>query len=118
MNYEGDLVSLVIPIIYFKLWLIIIKSWGCIGVCLVLGLIGWHDIELGCVDFDSWGVCLRCKCYKDGEWFSNVPYYEIICKCANLTYMNCNERTILMKFLLSYDDDDYVYIWFMPYDLQ
>ena len=26
INYEGDLVSLVIPILYFKLWLIVIKS--------------------------------------------------------------------------------------------
>ena len=30
--------------------------------------------------------------------------------------MNCNERTILMKFLLIYDDD--VYTRVRPYDLQ
>ena len=30
--------------------------------------------------------------------------------------MNCNERTILMQFLLSYDDDDYTRD--RPYDLQ
>ena len=35
-----------------------------------------------------------------------MPYYEVICKCSNLTYMNCNKRTILTQFLLSYDDDD------------
>ena len=37
-----------------------------------------------------------------------MPHYEVILKgqCANLTYMNYNERTILLKFLLSYDDDD------------
>ena len=44
-----------------------------------------------------------------------MPYYEVICKCANLTYMNCNERIILMQFLLRYDDDDY--IRYRPYEL-
>ena len=68
MNYEGDLVSLVIHIIYFKLWLIVIKSWCCKGVCLVLGLIGWYVIELKCLDYDLWGVGLRCICYKNGGW--------------------------------------------------
>ena len=31
------------------------------------------------------------------EWYS-----------TNLTCMNCNERTILMQFLLKYDDDDVI----------
>ena len=116
MNYEGDLVSLVIPILYFKLWLIVIKSWCCIGVCLVLGLIGCYDVELKCLDYVWFVRCwLICKRYKDGEGFTNVPYYEVICKCANLTYMNCNERVILMQLLLSYDDDDYIRD--RPYDL-
>ena len=77
MNYEGDLVSRVIPIFYFKLWLIVIKSWCCIGLCLVLGLIGLCDVELKCLDYDLWGVGLMCKCYKDGKWFTNVPYHDM-----------------------------------------
>ena len=36
MNYEGDLVSLMIPI----------------GIFLVLGLIGWYNDELKCLDYD------------------------------------------------------------------
>ena len=52
MNYEGDLVSLVIPILYFKLWLIVIKSRCCIGVCLVLGFKGWYYVELKFLDYD------------------------------------------------------------------
>ena len=52
MNYEGDLVSVMIPILYFKLCLIVIKSLCCIGVCLVLELIGWYDVELNCLDYD------------------------------------------------------------------
>ncbi len=43
-----------------------------------------------------------------------MPYFGVICKCANLTCTSCNERTVLMKFLLSYDDD---YIRDRPYDL-
>ena len=43
-----------------------------------------------------------------------MPYYDVICRCANLICMNCNERTILMQFLLGYDDD---YIRDKPYDL-
>ena len=105
MNYEGDLVSFMVPIFYFKLWLIVIKSWYGIGVWLVLGLIGFYDVELKCLDYDLWGVVLRCTCYKDGEWFTNVPYYKVIYKFANITYMNCNERTILMQLLLRFDDD-------------
>ena len=82
MDYEGDLISLVIPILYFKLWLIVIKSWCCIEVCLKLGWIGWYDVELKCLDYDLWGVGLICKCYKDGEWFTNVPFHDkkmVIC---------------------------------------
>ena len=60
---------------------------------------------------------MRCKCYKDGESFTNAPYYDVICECAKLTYMNCNERIILMKFLLTYDDDD-EYKMVRHYDLQ
>ena len=61
--------------------------------------------------------CLRCKIYKDVELFRNVSYHEVICKWSNLTYMNCNERIILMQFLLSYDDDDDVYTRVRPYEL-
>ena len=46
---------------------------------------------------------------------TNVPYYESDMKCVNLTYMNCNERIILIQLLLSYDDDDYT--WSRTYDL-
>ena len=52
-------------------------SWCCIGVYLVLGLIGWYDVELKCLNYDLWGVGLRCKCYKDDEWFTNVPYHDM-----------------------------------------
>ena len=49
-----------------------------------------------------------------------MPYYHVICKCVNLTYINFNERIILMEFLLSYDadgaDDDYTRV--RCYDLQ
>ena len=45
------------------------------------------------LDYDLWAISLRCKCYKDGEWFANV---------------NCNERTILMQFLLRYDGNDVI----------
>ena len=31
-----------------------------------------------------------------------------LCKCANHNYMNCNERSILVQFLLGYDKDDYI----------
>ena len=48
--------------------------------------------------------------------YTNVPYYEVICKCANISYMNCNEMIVLMQLLLSYDDDD-VYTRVRPYDL-
>ena len=116
MSYGGDLVSLMISIIYFKMWLIVIKSWCCIGVCLVLGLIGWYDVKSKWLDYGFWGFVLRCKCYKDGEWVANVPYYEVIRKCAKLTYMNCNERIMLMQILLSYDDDEYTRV--RPYDLR
>ena len=62
------------PYFLLQLWLIVINSWCCIGVCLVLRLIGWYDVELKCLDYDLWGVVLSCKFYKDGEWFTNVPY--------------------------------------------
>ena len=55
-------------------------------------MIGWYDVELKCLDYGLWGVGLRCKCYKDGEWFTNVPFYEGICKCGNFTYINCNKK--------------------------
>ena len=63
-----------ISIIYFKLWLIVIKSLCCIGVYLVLGLIGWYDVELKCLYYD-------CEVYKDVNvirvvMITNVPYYE------------------------------------------
>ena len=77
MNYEEDLVSLMIPILYFNLRLIVIKSWCCTWVCLVLVLIGCYDVELKCLDFDLWHVGLRCKCYKDDEWFTNVPNHDM-----------------------------------------
>ena len=54
------------------------------------------------------------RCYSDGD---NLPMCLImisLCKCANVTCMNCNERKILMQFLLSYDDD---YIRHKPYDV-
>ena len=38
---------------------------------------------------------------------SNVPYIGSDMKCVKLTYMNCNERIPLIRFLLSNDDDDY-----------
>ena len=47
------------------------------GVCLLLVLIGWYDVELKCLDYDLWGVDLRHKYYKDGEWFTNVPYHDM-----------------------------------------
>ena len=47
---------------------------------------------------------------------TNVPSYESYTKCVNLTYMNCNERIILIKLLLSYDDDNYTSA--RPYDLK
>ena len=53
--------------------------------------------------------------YKDGN---NLPMRLImmwLCKCANLTCMTWNERNILMKFLLSYDDYDDIRD--RPYDL-
>ena len=59
--------------------------------------------------------CLRCNCHKDGD---NLPMCLIMMlpyKCVNLTFMNCNERTILMKFLLTYDYDNYA--GNRPYDL-
>ena len=52
MNYAEDLVSLMIHILYFKLWLIVIKSWCCIEVCLVVGLKGLYNVELKCPDYD------------------------------------------------------------------
>ena len=51
MNYEEDLVSLMISIIYFELWLFLIKQWCYIGEILVLGFIGWYDVELTFVDY-------------------------------------------------------------------
>ena len=38
-----------------------------------------------------------------------------MCKCAYLTYLIFNEKTILMQFLLRYDDDFYARD--RPYDL-
>ena len=38
---------------------------------------------------------------------TDLPYYEVICKSADLTYMDYNERTILLQFLLIYDYDNY-----------
>ena len=64
----------------YPLLQIVIKSWCCIGVCHVLGLIGWYDIEFKFLKYVMWGVGLRCMCYNDGEWFTNVPYHEVICK--------------------------------------
>ena len=57
---------------------------------------------------------IKCKCCKDCD---NLPMCLIImclCKCANLKSVNCNERTILIQFLLSCDDD---YIRGRPYYL-
>ena len=87
-----------------QLWFLVVKWWCCIEVCLVLGLIGlvWCWIEMYWVWFVR--CCLRCKCYKDGD---NLPMCLImmwLCKCANLTCINCNERKTLMQFLLRYDD--------------
>ena len=48
---------------------------------------------------------------------TDVPYYEVMCKCSNLTCMHFNERIILMQFLLGYDDADNVYTMVRPYDL-
>ena len=44
---------------------------------------------------------------------------QVICECANLTYMNCNERIIFMHLLFRYDDndDDDDYTRDIPYDL-
>ena len=75
MNYEGDLVSLMILIIYFKLWLIVFKSWCCIGVWLLLQFIGWYDVELRCLDCEV--LALRCKYYKEGQWFIYVSYHDM-----------------------------------------
>ena len=54
--------------------------------------------------------------YKDGDNLQMCLVMILICKCAYLTCMNCNERKILMQFLLSYDDDD-EYTRVRPYDL-
>ena len=80
------------------LWLLMLKWWCFIEVDLILRLIGfvWCWIEISWL----WIVrcCLRCKWYKDGDTLLICLVMMLMCKCANLTYMNCNERTILMKF--------------------
>ena len=40
---------------------------------------------------------------------TDVPYYEVMCKCSNLTCMHFNERILLVQFLLRYDDDDNIH---------
>ena len=51
-------------------------------------------------------VWLRCKYYKDGDACQCALLWSDM-QCVNRTYMNCNERTILMQFLLRYNYDDY-----------
>ena len=74
INYEGDLKSLMISILYFKLWLIVIKSLFDIGVCLVLGLIGWYDIELKCLEYVA--RLIKVYIYIRMVMTTNVPYYD------------------------------------------
>ena len=52
--------------------------------------------------------------YKDVDDLPMCLIIMWLCKCAKLTCVNWNERTILMQFLLSYD---YYYISDRPYDL-
>ena len=52
--------------------------------------------------------------YKDSNDLPMCLIIMWLCKCDNLTCVNCNESTILMQFLLSYDDE---YIRIRPYDL-
>ena len=37
--------------VYFQLWLIMVESWYYIEACVVLGLIGWYDVELKYLDY-------------------------------------------------------------------
>ena len=61
-------------------------------------------------------VVARCKCcYKDYDYLPMCLIMMWLCKWANSSYMNVNEMTILMQFLLTYDDDDYTRD--RPYDL-
>ena len=65
INFERGLVSFVIPILYSNLWLIVIKWWCGVGVCLIYGWYGCYEVKL---NFPYYGceVLLWGECYKDG----------------------------------------------------
>lgn len=77
------------PYPLLQLWLIVIKSWCCIGVCIRIDRVVWCWIKMSWI----WIVicCLRCKCYEVGIWLTVLPYYDVIYKCSKVTYMNCNK---------------------------
>ena len=60
-----------------QLWLLVLSDKVMLKYTLWwdwLGLV-WCRIEMSWLWL--WGVGLRCKCYKNGEWFTNVPYHDM-----------------------------------------
>ena len=56
MDYEGDLVSLVIPILYFNCGYLRLSDDIALNHILYYDLYGWYDVELKCLDYGLWGV--------------------------------------------------------------
>ena len=46
-----------------------------------LGLIGWYDVELKCVEIWIVSCWVRCKCFKDGD---NSPMCIIMIDYVNI----------------------------------
>ena len=97
--------SLVISILYINYdnFCLVIRLYWSISYDKIY--YGWYDFYLKCLElwlFNCWVWC------NDVRVVMNLPICLLIirlCKSANITFVNCIDRTIVMQFLLSYDYD-------------
>ena len=104
---------------YFQLWLIVVKSWYYIGVCLILGLYGGMMLNWNVLTM-LWGW-LRCMWYKDGENYQcALICYEMLMCYPHLYELWWKDYThailielLMMMIIQGIDPITYINLWWL-----